>query len=57
MREWKSINVPSKWNLADEDDYMKDNEIGELVKLSKEKADQGVTMEYMVFPGKHYKHV
>lgn len=52
MKEWKTIAVPTRWNLADEDDFMQNDQIGRLVQLSRENTGNGLAMEYEVYPGK-----
>lgn len=50
-KEWKTIVKPSSWHLADQDDFMKDDQIAALVQLSEAKAKESVIMQHKLHPG------
>lgn len=50
-KQWNTINVPTKWHLAKEDDYMKLEQIAALEQLGKKKAKDGVDMTYEIHEG------
>ncbi|KAK1923709.1 Alpha/Beta hydrolase protein [Papiliotrema laurentii] len=50
MREWETIDVPTKWHLADEDSFIKDDQIGRLVQLAEEKKLAGIDLDFTLHP-------